>query len=69
VEVNASETKTGDNPDPPSDASTATNPDDNNPKDILKEAVEFFVKVKICALETNRNGNIRSLHEKLLWSS
>jgi hypothetical protein len=57
-EANASETQTGDNPDPPSDASAATNPADNNPKEIPKESVEFFVKVEICALETNRNGNI-----------
>jgi hypothetical protein len=57
-DVIASETHIDDNPDPPSDASAATNPADNNPKEIPQESVEFFVKVEICAQETNRNGNI-----------
>jgi hypothetical protein len=56
--VNASENQTGGNPDLTSDASAATSPADNNPKEILKETVEFFVKVEICAMETNRSGNI-----------
>jgi hypothetical protein len=57
-DVIASGINLGDNPDPSSDASAATNPADNNPKEIPQESVEFFDKVEICAQEINRNRNI-----------
>jgi hypothetical protein len=54
-EVNGSETLAGDNSSLLDDSSVATDPVDNNPKEIPKPTLEYFVKIEICASKENPN--------------
>jgi hypothetical protein len=57
-EVNGSETQTGNNSNLLDDSSVATAHVDNNPKEIPKPLLEYFVKIEICCTKENPNGNI-----------